>query len=283
MTTRSARRRALGAVAAGAAALLALTACSSSDDGTSSAAPSDTSTGTAPGGTAASQAPKVSGTVVVFAAASLKESFTTLGEDFKKAYPGTKVVFSFGGSDTLAASITGGAPADVFAAASPKTMKTVTDAGDGNGTPDTFVRNRLEIATLPGNPRHIATLKDLTGPGLKVALCAKTVPCGAAAQTALTASGIELTPVSYEQDVKSALTKVELKEVDASVVYQTDVKAAGGKVTGVDFPEAGKAINAYPIVTLKHAPNPAAAQAFVALVESAQGQRVLGEAGFLKP
>jgi molybdate transport system substrate-binding protein len=270
------------AVAAVAAALLALTACSSSDDDTSSDAPAATPAGTAAGGTA-SQAPKVSGTVVVFAAASLKESFTTLGEDFEKAYPGTKVVFSFGGSDTLAASITGGAPADVFAAASPKTMKTVTDAGDGDGTPDTFVRNRLEIATLPGNPRHITTLKDLTGPGLKVALCAKTVPCGAAAQTALSAGGLRLTPVSYEQDVKSALTKVELKEVDASVVYRTDVKAAGGKVTGVDFPEAAKAVNAYPIVTLKHAPNPAAAQAFVALVESAQGQKVLGEAGFLKP
>jgi molybdate transport system substrate-binding protein len=266
------------AVTAGATALLALTACSSSDDDTSSGAPAAT-----PTGTAGSRATKVSGTVVVFAAASLKESFTTLGEDFEKAYPGTKVVFSFGGSDTLAASITGGAPADVFAAASPTTMKTVTDAGDGDGTPDTFVRNRLEIATLPGNPRHITTLKDLTGSGLKVALCAKTVPCGAAAQTALRAGGLRLTPVSYEQDVKSALTKVELKEVDASVVYRTDVKAAGGKVTGVDFPEAAKAVNAYPIVTLEHAPNPAAARAFVALVESAQGQKVLGEAGFLKP
>ena len=88
----------------------------------------------------------------MFAAASLKESFTTLGKDFEKAHPGTKVIFSFGGSDTLAASITGGAPADVFASASPKTMKIVTDEGDGAGTPATFVRNQLEIATLPGNP-----------------------------------------------------------------------------------------------------------------------------------
>ncbi len=219
---------------------------------------------------------------MVFAAASLKESFTTLGKEFEKAYPGTKVTFNFGGSDTLAASITGGAPADVFAAASPKTMKTVTDAKDAAGTPATFVRNQLEIATLPGNPT-IATLKDLTKPGLKVALCAKTVPCGAAAQKALTASNLKLTPVSYEQDVKSALTKVELKEVDAAVVYQTDVKAAGGKVDGVEFPESAEAINDYPIVALKDAPNAAAAQAFIALVQSAEGQKVLTEAGFLKP
>jgi len=275
--TRSSRPRSLYVAAAGAAMLLALSACSSSDSKSS-----DTTT---PSGGAASTsaAPKVTGTVVVFAAASLQESFTTLGKDFKAAYPGTKIVFNFGGSDTLAASITGGAPADVFAAASPKTMDTVTAKGDANGTPVTFVRNQLEIATLPGNPKHIATLKDLTEPGLKVALCAKTVPCGSAAQTALTASGLKLTPVSYEQDVKSALTKVELKEVDASVVYKTDVKAAGGKVEGVNFPESAKAINAYPIVALKNAPNLTAAQAFIGLVESAEGKKVLSQAGFLNP
>lgn len=278
MTTRFSRPRSLCLAAAGAAMLLALSACSSSDHKSS-----DTSTPSASGSASSPAVHKVSGTVVVFAAASLKESFTTLGNDFKAAYPGTKVVFSFGGSDTLAASITGGAPADVFAAASPKTMKTVTDKGDGVGTPVTFVRNQLEIATLPGNPKHIATLKDLTGPGLKVALCAKTVPCGAAAQTALTASGLKLTPVSYEQDVKSALTKVELKEVDASVVYKTDVNSAGGKVRGVNFPESAKAINAYPIEALKGAPNPAGAQAFIALVRSAEGQKVLNQAGFLNP
>jgi molybdate transport system substrate-binding protein len=259
--------------------LLALSACSSSSHSTSSGTATPSGTGSA----AASSAPKVSGTVVVFAAASLQESFTTLGKDFQKAYPGTKVVFNFGGSDTLAASITSGAPADVFAAASQKTMKTVTDKGDGAGTPDIFVRNQLEIATLPGNPKHIATLKDLTGSGLKVALCAKTVPCGAAAQTALTASGLKLTPVSYEQDVKSALTKVELKEVDAAVVYKTDVNSAGGKVDGVNFPESAKAVNSYPIVALKGAPNASGAQAFIALVTSAEGQKVLSQAGFLRP
>lgn len=273
MITRTARRT-LQMTGAGAAALLALSACSSSDD--SSSVKSDSSA-------SASASDKLSGTVTVFAAASLKESFTTLGKEFEKQHPGTKVTFSFGGSDSLAASITGGAPADVFAAASPKTMKIVTDAGDGSGTPATFVRNQLEIATLPGNPDKISSLKDLTRSSLKVVLCDKEVPCGAAAQKALDASGLKLTPVSYEQDVKSALTKVELKEADAAVVYRTDVKAAGDKVEGVEFPESADAVNDYPITLLKDAPNADASKAFIALVQSAQGQKVLTGAGFLKP
>jgi molybdate transport system substrate-binding protein len=266
-------RRTTQVAGAGAAALLALSACSSSDSGSGSSGTSDSS----------AKSKKLSGTVTVFAAASLKESFNTLGKEFEKAHPGTKVVFSFGGSDTLAASITGGAPADVFAAASPKTMAIVTDKKDAAATPVTFVRNQLEIATLPGNPDKVASLKDLTKSGLKVVLCDKTVPCGAAAQKALGASGLKLTPVSYEQDVKSALTKVQLKEADAAVVYKTDVKAAGDKVAGVEFPESAKAINDYPIALLKDAPNAEAAKAFIELVKSAEGQKVLTAAGFLKP
>jgi molybdate transport system substrate-binding protein len=268
--TRTARRRTLQLTGTATAALLALSACSSSDS-SSASSPS------------ASSSAKLSGTVTVFAAASLKESFTSLGKTFEAAYPGTKVTFNFGGSDTLAASITSGAPADVFASASPKTMAIVTDAKDAVGTPVTFVRNQLEIATLPGNPDKVISLKDLTKSGLKVVLCDKTVPCGAAAQKALTAAGLKLTPVSYEQDVKSALTKVELKEADAAVVYKTDVKAAGGKVDGVEFPESANAVNDYPIALLKDAPNATAAKAFIALVESAEGKKVLTAAGFLNP
>ncbi|POX51588.1 molybdate ABC transporter substrate-binding protein [Streptomyces sp. Ru72] len=270
--TRSTRRprRTVQVAGAGAAALLALSACSSSSGSPGAAS-------------AASPAPKPSGTVTVFAAASLKESFTTLGREFEKEHPGTKVSFNFGGSDTLAASITGGAPADVFAAASPRTMAIVTDKKDTATAPVTFVRNRLEIATLPGNPDKVSSLKDLTRSGLKVVVCDRTVPCGAAAQKALAASGLKLTPVSYEQDVKSALTKVELREADAAVVYRTDVRAAGDQVQGVEFPESAKAVNDYPIAQLKDAPNAAAAQAFIALVTSAEGRKVLTEAGFLQP
>ncbi len=279
MTTRSLSRSrsrwTLRAVGGFALAAVALTACSSSDSDDSGDSSKKSGSG--------SSSEELSGTVTVFAAASLKESFTALGKTFEKEHPGTKVSFNFGGSDALAASITSGAPADVFAAASPKTMKTVTDAEDAKGTPATFVRNQLEIATLPGNPKKIKTLKDLTRSGLKVALCAKEVPCGSAAQKALTAAELKLTPVSYEQDVKGALTKVQLKEVDASVVYKTDVKAAGGKVAGVEFPESKQAINDYPIALLKNAPNAEAATAFIDLVKSAQGQKVLGQAGFLKP
>ncbi|MGQ4384720.1 molybdate ABC transporter substrate-binding protein [Streptomyces sp. SAS_270] len=272
--TRTARRtrRTLQVAGVGAAALLALSACSSSD--------SDSADGS---GSSSSSSQKLSGTVTVFAAASLKESFTALGKEFEKAHPGTKVTFSFGGSDSLAASITGGAPADVFAAASPKTMALVTDKKDTATAPVTFVRNQLEIATLPGNPDKVASLKDLTRSGLKVVLCDKTVPCGAAAQKALDAAGLKLTPVSYEQDVKAALTKVELKEADAAVVYKTDVKSAGDKVEGVEFPESAKAVNDYPIALLKDARNTATSKAFIALVRSAEGQKVLTSAGFLKP
>ncbi|MFE5262742.1 molybdate ABC transporter substrate-binding protein [Streptomyces coelicoflavus] len=266
-------RRMLRLTGAGAAALLALSACSSSD-------------GDSGGGSGASSAggpDKPSGTVNVFAAASLTESFTKLGKDFEEQHPGTKVVFNFGGSDSLAAGITSGAPADVFASASPRTMKVVTDADAAAGTPATFVRNRLEIATLPGNPDGIASLKDLTGDGLKVVLCDRTVPCGAAAQKALTAADLKLTPVSYEEDVKSALNKVVLKEADAAVVYRTDVKAAGEKVEGVEFPESADAVNDYPITLLKDAPNAGAGKAFIELVRSAEGQQVLTEAGFTAP
>ncbi|GAB2731990.1 molybdate ABC transporter substrate-binding protein [Streptomyces bullii] len=270
---RSARRRrpALQTAGASAAALLLLSACSSTGPGSGSDTASSVSSSSKP-----------SGTVTVFAAASLEESFRTLGRQFEKEHPGTKVTFNFSGSDSLAAGITGGAPADVFAAASPRTMKTVTDQDDTVGTPATFVRNQLEIATLPGNPHRITSLQDLVRSGLKVVLCDKEVPCGAAAQQALRAGRIELTPVSYEQDVKSALTKVELKEADAAVVYRTDVRAAGDKVDGVEFPESAKAVNDYPIALLKNAPNPVAAKAFIALVRSDEGQKVLSAAGFLK-
>ncbi|MFH9180331.1 molybdate ABC transporter substrate-binding protein [Streptomyces albogriseolus] len=257
-------RRAVGPATLALLTALGLTACSSS----SSSASRD-------GGP--------SGAVTVFAAASLKESFTALGERFEKEHPGTEVTFNFNGSDSLAAGIVGGAPADVFAAASPATMKRVTDEKLTAGDPVTFARNRLAIATAPGNPHGVGSLRDLAAPGLKVVLCDETVPCGAAARKALTAAGVEVTPASYEQDVKSALTKVRLDEADAAVVYRTDVRAAGDKVDGVDFPEAAQAVNDYPIALLEHAPNASAARAFVALVTSPEGQKALGKAGFLAP
>ncbi|PYC80875.1 molybdate ABC transporter substrate-binding protein [Streptomyces tateyamensis] len=277
MTTTLTRSRARTRTAAALAALAlaaGLAACSSSSSTGASAAGSPS--------TGASQ-PALSGTVTVFAAASLQGTFTELGKKFEAAHPGTSVKFNFGGSSALAQSIVGGAPADVFAAASPATMKTVTDAKGTASDPAVFVRNTLEIAVPKGNPKHISSLKDLAASGVKVALCAAQVPCGAAAQTALKAAGVSVTPVTQEQDVKGALTKVELGEVDASIVYQTDVKADAGKIDGVDFPEAAKAVNDYPIADLAKAPNSAAAKAFVAYVESPEGMAVLTAAGFKAP
>ncbi|MCX5209631.1 molybdate ABC transporter substrate-binding protein [Kitasatospora sp. NBC_00240] len=276
MTT-STRRLAVAAAAA-LALSLGVTACGS-DGGKTGADAATTPAGSAP----AAAAPKLSGEVNVFAAASLTGTFTELGKKFEANYPGVKVKFNFGGSSALAQSINSGAPADVFAAASTSTMKTVSDAGGVNGAAANFVRNTLTIAVPKGNPKHVATLKDLTTPGVKVALCAKEVPCGSAAVTALKAAGVDLTPVTLEQDVKGALTKVELGEVDASLVYRTDVKADAAKIDGVDFPEAEKAVNDYPIAALAKAPNKDGAAAFVAYIQSAEAKQVLTAAGFQAP
>src|SRR5689334_13896424 len=221
--------------------------------------------------------------VTVFAAASLTESFTQIGKDFEAANPGSTVKFNFAGSSALATQINQGAPADVFASAAPANMKTVTDKGNGAGDPTTFVKNQLVIAVPKGNPKGITGLADLTGPGVKVALCATQVPCGAAANKALSAAHVKLTPVTLEQDVKAALSKVKLGEVDAALVYRTDAKAAASDVDGVEFPESSGAINEYPIVVLKDAPNKAGARAFVAYVRSDKGKAVLTDAGFQAP
>jgi molybdate transport system substrate-binding protein len=225
----------------------------------------------------------VGGTVTVFAAASLTESFNRIGKDFEAANPGAKVTFNYAGSSALATQINNGAPADVFASAAPANMKTVTDAGNGAGAPTTFVRNQLVIAVPKGNPKGVKGLADLTRPGVKVALCAQQVPCGAAAKKALDAAAVQLTPVTLEQDVKGALSKVKLGEVDAALVYRTDARSVAADVEGVEFPESAGAINDYPIVVLKSAPNAAGAKAFVAWVLSDQGRRRLADAGFQAP
>ncbi|MBO0891308.1 MAG: molybdate ABC transporter substrate-binding protein [Acidothermales bacterium] len=239
--------------------------------------------GSANSPSSASAGGKVTGKVTVFAAASLTESFTRIGRDFQAAHPGTKVTFSFAGSSDLATQINQGAPADVFASAAPANMKTVTDAGNGAGKPTTFVQNQLVIAVPKGNPKGIRRLSDLTRKGTKVALCAEQVPCGAAAKKALSSAGVKLRPVTQEQDVKAALSKVTLGEVDAALVYRTDTRSAAKDVQGIEFPESKNAINDYPIVVLKDAPNRAAAKAFVDYVLSAKGKAVLTRAGFQAP
>lgn len=253
-------------------AVVGLSACGGGSDASPGATP-------ASGPTSAG----VTGSVTVFAAASLTETFTQLGKDFEAANPGAKVTFNFAGSSALATQINQGAPADVFASAAPANMKTVTDAGNGDGAPVTFVKNQLVVAVSKGNPKGITGLSDLTKPGLKVALCAERVPCGAAAKKVVATAGVNLTPVSLEQDVKAALSKVKLGEVDAALVYRTDAKAAKSDVDGVEFPESSSATNEYPIVVLRNAPNKAGAQAFIDYVLSDKGKAVLTQASFQSP
>ena len=252
--------------------------CSSSGGASIGSGGSGGSGGT--GGSGASGS--VSGTVTVFAAASLTEAFTSIGRQFEAAHPGATVRFNFGASSSLAQQIVQGAPADVFASASPKNMTQVAAAGAADA-PKNFARNVMEIAVPPGNPAHITGVADLARSGVKVALCQPQVPCGSVAAKVFANAGVTVKPVTLEQDVKSTLTKVELKEVDAGVVYVTDVKSAGAKVTGVVIPADINASTQYPIAALTKAPNSAAARAFVDYVLGPTGQSVLTAAGFEAP
>jgi molybdate transport system substrate-binding protein len=224
----------------------------------------------------------LTGTLHVFAAASLTEAFTTLGKRFESAQPDVKVVFNFGASSTLAQQINQGAPADVFASASTKNMDQVVSAGGAKNS-TAFVKNVMEVAVPPSNPAHISSVQDLAKSHVKVAVCQAQVPCGATAERVFTNAQITVKPVTLEADVKSVLSKVELGEVDAGVVYVTDVRAAGNKVAGVIISPDVNASTTYPIATLTDARNPTASQAFLSYVRSPAGQSVLTADGFAQP
>ncbi len=232
---------------------------------------------------AAAQDGEVGGEVTVFGAASLTEAFTRIGDDLMTENPDLTVTFNFGSSSSLAQQVVSGAPADVFASAAPGPMEVVTDESLTASDPVVFARNRLEIVVPAGNPGEITGLADLSDPARTIALCAPEVPCGAAAERAFAAAGLTPAPDTLEQDVKATLTKVTLGEVDAALVYRTDVAAAGDAVEGIEFAQADQAVNDYPLAVLRGAPNNVAAQAFVEFVLSIEGQAVLGDAGFDRP
>lgn len=240
------------------------------------------SSAAAPAGTSSSSAPTPQ-TLTVFAAASLKSTFTTLGQQFEASHPGTKVTFDFAGSSDLVTQLQQGAPADVFASADTKNMAKATAAHLVVGTPTKFASNTLEIAVPPDNPAKVASFRDLIKPGLKLVLCAPQVPCGSAAQKVETATGVALKPVSEESAVTDVLTKVESGEADAGLVYVTDVKSAAGKVKGIVFPESARAVNVYPIAQLSASKHQDLSKQFTELVTGAKGQQVLAAAGFAKP
>jgi molybdate transport system substrate-binding protein len=224
-----------------------------------------------------------SGTITVFAAASLTGTFTELAGDFEAEHPGTTVELTFAGSSDLVTQITEGAPADVFASADAKNMAKLTDAALTTGDPVDFATNVLEIAVSPGNPAGVATLADLADPDLKLVVCAPAVPCGAAAVAVARAAGVDFSPVSEESSVTDVLGKVSSGEADAGLVYLTDVIAAGDAVQGIGFDEAAGAMNTYPIVALDDSAAPEVARAFVEFVASAAGAKVLAAAGFGTP
>jgi molybdate transport system substrate-binding protein len=225
----------------------------------------------------------LSGTVTVFAAASLTDTFGAIAEAFEQKHPGVTVALNVGGSSALATQIVEGAPADVFAAASESAMTPVTEAGLIDGDPTVFVTNTLEIAVPAGNPGGVAGLADFASPALSIALCAAEVPCGVASAAVFDDAGIVPAADTLEQDVRAVLTKVELGEVDAGLVYATDVLAAGSAVDGIEFPEASTAIGTYPIAQLAASRNGDAAAAFIAFVLSPAGREILDDAGFGTP
>lgn len=270
-------RRALPALAL-AGLLLTTAACgagSSTDDGSPK--------GSGSSSTSSGSSDDLTGTVTVFAAASLKKTFTEIGAEFEKAHPGVQVTFNFAGSSDLVAQLQQGAPADVFASADTTNMDKATGDSLTADAPVDFASNTLEIAVPPGNPAGVASLADLAKPGVKVVLCAPAVPCGSAAAKVEAAAKLDLKPVSEEQSVTDVLGKVTTKEADAGLVYVTDIKGAGDKVEGIEFAESSSAVNTYPIATLKSSRNAAAAKAFVEAVTGDLGQGILAAAGFAKP
>ena len=188
--------------------------------------------------------------------------------------------FSFAGSQDLVAQVKQGAPADVLVTADTKTMDS---AAADVGSPTIIAKNRLVIVTDPGNPHHISSLKDLTDPKLDVVLAAPQVPVGNYAQQVLKRQHLTVHPKSEETDVRSVLTKVEVKSADAGIVYKTDAASADGKVDTVDIPDAQNAVAQYPAAEIKDSSHATAAEDFVKWLSSPEAQGILQKAGFQKP
>ena len=264
----SARRSVFAFVAAVAIVPIALAGCASDDTA---------------GVTPTSTEEPLTGQVVVLAAASLTETFDALAAEFEADNPGVDIVVSYGGSSALAEQIIGGAPAAIFAAASTATMQSVVDSGLAVDEPVVFARNVLAIAVPPGNPGRILGLADLADPAKIIALCAPEVPCGAAAAKAFEQAGLTPAPDTLEPDVKSVLTKVKLGEVDAGLVYRTDVLAAGDEVEAIGLPDDQQVATDDVIVALDPAGSTDAAQAFLAFLLSDHARQVFIRAGFQAP
>ncbi|APX02535.1 molybdate ABC transporter substrate-binding protein [Arthrobacter sp. QXT-31] len=263
----------------------ALLAASLLAAGLAGCAASNTASGTTQSGgsTANGKSAGQAGTLTVFAAASLKATFTRIASEFEDKNPGTNVTLNFAGSSGLATQISQGAPADVFAAADTKNMARLSDARLIDGPASNFATNVLEIAVPAANPASISSFADLAKEGVKVVVCAPQVPCGSATEKVEEATGTTLKPVSEESSVTDVLGKVTSGEADAGLVYVTDVRNAGDKVRGIPFSEADQAVNTYPIAAVGSSSNKEVARAFIAMVTGSEGRKVLSDAGFGTP
>jgi molybdate transport system substrate-binding protein len=233
--------------------------------------------------TTATTVPGVSGAVTVFAAASLTDAFTEIGDSFMAESPDVEVVFNFAASSELVTQISEGAPADVFASADQNNMTKLTDAGNNGSDPEVFATNLLEIIVAPDNPLGITGVEDLGNDDLITVVCAPEVPCGTYSQQIFDAAAVTVTPDSLEENVRAVVTKVTAGEADAGIVYRTDVIAAGDQASGVEIPSEINVVAQYPIATTLDAPNEAGAQAFIDFVLGEQGQMILDSYGFLPP
>jgi len=231
---------------------------------------------------AAADEPALEGDITVFAAASLTDAFTDLGTTFESENPDVSVEFNFGASSALREQILAGAPADVFASANTSNMDQVVEAGAATD-PEDFVTNQLQIAVPAGNEAGVAGLDDFANPDLLIGLCAEGVPCGEFGREALASAGVTPSVDTNEPDVRSLLTKVEAGDLDAGIVYVTDVLAAGDAVEGIDIPADENVIATYPIAALGDTANAEVADAFVAFVLSGEGQAILDSYGFDAP
>jgi len=246
-------------------------------------------------GCSAAPAVNESTELVVFAAASLTEAFTELGQRFEAEHPGVTVIFNFAGSQQLAQQLSAGAPADVFASANSQQMAVAIESGRVvSGAPQAFVRNRLVVIYPEDNPAGLVELKDLAQPDLKLVLAAKEVPAGqyaldfldkaaqAAAFGATFKDDVLKNVVSYEENVRSVLSKVMLGEADAGIVYTSDSSGANADQVGrIDIPDPLNTVASYPIAAIGDSAHPDLAAAFITLALSPLGQAVLTQYGFI--
>ncbi len=235
--------------------------------------------------------------LTVFAAASLTEAFRQIGKNFEKANPGVKVVFSFAGSQQLAAQLGQGAPADVFASANTAQMAVAVNTSRvAKDSPKTFVVNRLLVVTSPTSKIKITKLQDLATPGIKLVLAAKAVPVGQYALDFLDKAvkdpafgsdykaNVLKNVVSYEENVRSVLTKVALGEGDAGIVYVSDVIASSKTpVKRVNIPDTLNIIASYPIAPVSDSKHALLAKKFVAYVFAGDSRLILARYGFNLP